>query len=111
MRFRLAPVLLCLLLAFSGICSSLCAAPAMADLQQHPCCPHQSGDQSCGHAAAGHDSQAILPHVSRQVSLDASLSVLPHPLHFAAPPSAQFTSAPLAVRGGISPHRHFVLRL
>lgn len=106
MRFRFAPVLLCLLLAFSGICTSLCAAPSMADLQ-HPCCPQHQSDRSCAHAATGQDSVAIVRHVS----LDAPLAVLPAPLHLAEPVSAPLTAAPLAVTADLSPHRHFILRL
>jgi len=106
MRFRVAPIVLCLLLVISGICTNLCATPPPAD-SQHPCCPHHQSDKSCGHAATGQDSQAVV----KQVSHDAPLAVLPRPLLFPAPMAALFTPARSAVAADTSPQQHFILRL
>jgi hypothetical protein len=104
---RAAPVLLCLLLVLSGVCTSLCAAPPPDD-SQHPCCPHhQNQSKSCGHVAPGQDSQAIV----KQVSSGAPLALLPQPRVFTSPLMAFAAPAPSAVIADFSSQRHFVLRL
>jgi hypothetical protein len=94
---RIAPLFLCLLLVFAGLCPALCLAAGKGKTQTHSCCQHKQIN-SCGHAlSASETPPSIAPVHSAELCATelapgvapASVTLPPAPRPIKPPPPKQ----------------------
>ncbi|MGD1069343.1 MAG: hypothetical protein ABSB15_04320 [Bryobacteraceae bacterium] len=102
---RVAPLFLCLLLAYAGLCPAFCLVSEQGDQGAHSCCHHKRGAKPCGHSLSARQAQpsiAPLPPAMR-IAGEAAARIAPPARVMLSPSAGRIDPSP--------PKRLTVLRI